>query len=74
MNSVSHRLVYQAACSSWNNYLVKCFAQEVIGPKVQEMDENEMIDPSIIKGLFEQGMHNPLPSFLLYLAHIYHSL
>jgi short/branched chain acyl-CoA dehydrogenase len=37
------------------------------------MDENEMMDPSIIKGLFEWGVCNPLPPFLLYLAHICHS-
>jgi len=35
---------------------VKRFAQEVVGPKVREMDENEMMDPSVIKGLFEQGL------------------
>ena len=32
------------------------FAQEVIAPKVREMDEAEMMDPDIIKGLFEQGV------------------
>ncbi|KZV86839.1 acyl-CoA oxidase [Exidia glandulosa HHB12029] len=31
------------------------FAAEVVGPKVREMDENEMMDKDIIKGLFEQG-------------------
>ncbi|KAI0084183.1 mitochondrial acyl-CoA dehydrogenase [Irpex rosettiformis] len=35
---------------------VQRFAQDVVGPKVREMDENEMMDPSIIKGLFEQGL------------------
>ncbi|OBZ71891.1 Short/branched chain specific acyl-CoA dehydrogenase, mitochondrial [Grifola frondosa] len=35
---------------------VRRFAQEVVGPKVREMDENEMMDPSVIKGLFEQGL------------------
>ncbi|KAI0272782.1 putative acyl-CoA dehydrogenase short-branched chain precursor [Gloeopeniophorella convolvens] len=35
---------------------VRRFAQDVVGPKVQEMDENEMMDPAIIKGLFEQGL------------------
>jgi hypothetical protein len=36
--------------------VVKRFAQDVIGPKVREMDENEMMDPFIIRGLFEQGV------------------
>ncbi|KAH9970451.1 acyl-CoA oxidase [Russula compacta] len=35
---------------------VKRFAQDVIGPRVREMDENEMMDPSVIQGLFEQGL------------------
>lgn len=35
---------------------VRRFAVDVVGPKVREMDENEMMDPSIIKGLFEQGL------------------
>jgi hypothetical protein len=35
---------------------VKRFAQDVVGPKVREMDENEMMDPSVINGLFEQGV------------------
>ncbi|KAI0786517.1 acyl-CoA oxidase [Abortiporus biennis] len=35
---------------------VQRFAQDVVAPKVREMDENEMMDPSIIKGLFEQGL------------------
>ena len=39
-------------------HVVKRFAQDVIGPKVREMDENEMMDPSVIKGLFEQGVRN----------------
>ncbi|GBE78918.1 Short/branched chain specific acyl-CoA dehydrogenase, mitochondrial [Sparassis crispa] len=32
------------------------FAQEVIAPKVRDMDEAELMDPSVIKGLFEQGL------------------
>ncbi|EMD41187.1 acyl-CoA dehydrogenase mitochondrial [Gelatoporia subvermispora B] len=32
------------------------FAQEVIAPKVREMDENEHMDPTIIQALFEQGL------------------
>ncbi|TFK43126.1 acyl-CoA oxidase [Crucibulum laeve] len=35
---------------------VQRFATEVVGPKVREMDENENMDPAIIKGLFEQGL------------------
>ncbi|KAF8901745.1 acyl-CoA dehydrogenase/oxidase [Gymnopilus junonius] len=35
---------------------VKRFATDVVAPKVREMDENEIMDPSIIKGLFEQGL------------------
>ncbi|BGO90709.1 hypothetical protein NBRC10512_000649 [Rhodotorula toruloides] len=36
--------------------VVKKFADEVVAPKVIEMDENEKMDPEIIKGLFEQGL------------------
>ncbi|KZT13166.1 acyl-CoA oxidase [Laetiporus sulphureus 93-53] len=32
------------------------FAQDVVAPKVREMDENEMMDPTVVKGLFEQGL------------------
>jgi len=32
------------------------FANDVVAPKVHEMDENEMMDPGVIKGLFEQGL------------------
>jgi short/branched chain acyl-CoA dehydrogenase len=35
---------------------VRRFAQEVVEPKVREMDENEKMDPEVIKGLFEQGL------------------
>lgn len=35
---------------------VKKFADEVVAPRVMEMDENEKMDPAIIKGLFEQGV------------------
>ncbi|KAJ7935398.1 acyl-CoA oxidase [Mycena leptocephala] len=35
---------------------VRRFATDVVGPKVREMDENEQMDPAIIKGLFEQGL------------------
>ena len=32
-----------------------------MGPKVREMDENEMMDPAIVKALFEQGVCPCLP-------------
>lgn len=32
------------------------FAQEVVKPKVAEMDEKEYMDKSILNGLFEQGV------------------
>lgn len=35
---------------------VKRFSQEVVEPKVRDMDENEKMDPEIIKGLFENGV------------------
>ncbi|GAA6046329.1 hypothetical protein JCM3770_004866 [Rhodotorula araucariae] len=36
--------------------VVKKFAHEVVAPRVEEMDENEKMDPAIIKGLFDQGL------------------
>ncbi|KAA1465902.1 mitochondrial acyl-CoA dehydrogenase [Dentipellis sp. KUC8613] len=35
---------------------VQRLAQDVVAPKVRDMDENEMMDPEIIKTLFEQGL------------------
>lgn len=35
---------------------VRKFAEEVVQPKVEAMDENEKMDPEVIKGLFEQGL------------------
>lgn len=35
------------------------FAEEVVGPKVEAMDEAEKMDPSVIKALFEQGVSVP---------------
>ena len=32
------------------------FAQDVVAPRVRDMDENEMMDPEVIKGLFETGV------------------
>ena len=36
--------------------VVRRFANDVVAPKVREMDENEMMDPAILRGLFEQGV------------------
>lgn len=36
--------------------LVSKFAQDHVAPKVQEMDENELMDKGIIKALFENGL------------------
>jgi hypothetical protein len=35
---------------------VRRYAEDVIGPKVREMDEKEVMDPAIIKGLFDNGV------------------
>jgi short/branched chain acyl-CoA dehydrogenase len=35
---------------------VSKFANDVIGPKVREMDENEAMDPAVVEQLFEQGL------------------
>ncbi|WVQ85012.1 hypothetical protein IAT38_007176 [Cryptococcus sp. DSM 104549] len=35
---------------------VRRFAEDVIAPKVSEMDENEKMDPAVIQGLFENGL------------------
>jgi len=35
---------------------VRRFANDVVAPKVREMDESETMDPEIIKGLFDQGV------------------
>ena len=46
----------------WNaklSCLVQRFAQDVVAPKVREMDENEMMDKEVLKGLFEQGVRLP---------------
>ena len=46
--------------------LVKRFAEDVVAPKVREMDENENMDPAIIQGLFEQGVSSYHPYVLLF--------
>ncbi|KAK8858767.1 hypothetical protein IAR55_002996 [Kwoniella newhampshirensis] len=35
---------------------VRRFAEDVIAPKVSEMDEKEQMDPEIVKGLFDNGL------------------
>jgi hypothetical protein len=50
--------------------VVKQFAETVVAPKVREMDENERMDPEIIKGLFEQGVSDPSPHSLS--GHLFH--
>ncbi|RPD64420.1 hypothetical protein L226DRAFT_569857 [Lentinus tigrinus ALCF2SS1-7] len=35
---------------------LRILAEDVVAPKVREMDENQMMDKSIMKGLFEQGL------------------
>ena len=35
---------------------VQKFAKEQLAPKVAEMDEKELLDPAILKGLFDQGL------------------
>jgi hypothetical protein len=48
---------YQTATNHLlTRYPVKRFAQDVVGPKVREMDEKEMMDPSVVQSLFEQGV------------------
>ena len=32
------------------------FSEEVVAPRVRDMDESEKMDPEIIKGLFENGV------------------
>lgn len=36
--------------------VVSRFAKDVVAPRVREMDEAEKMDPTIIKGLFENGL------------------
>lgn len=50
---------------SYNVLAVQRFANDVVAPKVREMDENEMMDPSIIQGLFSQGVSSATRLFCL---------
>ncbi|GAA5971818.1 hypothetical protein JCM11641_001525 [Rhodosporidiobolus odoratus] len=36
--------------------LVKKFSDDVVAPRVEAMDENEKMDPEVIKALFDQGL------------------
>mmetsp|Transcript_13568 Transcript_13568/g.15456 ORF Transcript_13568/g.15456 Transcript_13568/m.15456 type:complete len:412 (+) Transcript_13568:107-1342(+) len=36
--------------------IVSKFAQEVVAPKVKEMDDSKIMDPSIIKAMFDNGL------------------
>lgn len=38
------------------SFLVQRFAEDVVAPRVEQMDEAEKMDSAIIKGLFEQGL------------------
>lgn len=44
------------ACAESHTPQVRRFARDVVGPRVRDMDEQEIMDPSVIKGLFEQGV------------------
>lgn len=54
-------VVCVCACMPYSHppCIVTKFAQERVAPLVQEMDEKEELDQSIIKGLFEQGVSVP---------------
>ena len=41
------------------------FSNEVVRPRVREMDENELLDKTVLKGLFDQGVCAIDMSFLL---------
>ena len=34
---------------------VRCFAVDVVSPRVRDTDEKEAMAPEIVKGLFDQG-------------------
>lgn len=36
--------------------MVGKFAADTVGPRVQAMDEEEKLDPTVLKGLFEHGV------------------
>ena len=36
---------------------VSKFSREVVGPRVRDMDENELVDKDILQALFDQGVH-----------------
>jgi short/branched chain acyl-CoA dehydrogenase len=38
--------------------VVRRFANDVVGPKVRQMDESEVMDPEVIQGLFDNGVNS----------------
>lgn len=50
-------------------FKVARFAREVVQPKVQEMDEAELMDSNIIKLMFENGVSHSLSLFILFCIH-----
>ncbi|KAG6374982.1 acyl-CoA oxidase [Boletus reticuloceps] len=49
---------------------VKRFANEVVGPKVREMDERESMDPGIIKGFLNKGNRGTCQSRSLCVSYV----
>jgi short/branched chain acyl-CoA dehydrogenase len=49
---ITHKSEIEAAMAD----SVAKFANDIIAPKVREMDENEAMDPSVVEQLFEQGL------------------
>lgn len=47
------RTLYDISAFIWT---VRRFAQDVIAPKVQEMDRTATMDPEVIRGMFDQGV------------------
>jgi hypothetical protein len=39
-----------------SSHAVRKYAEEVIAPKVYEMDESEVMDKDVIQGLFDNGV------------------
>lgn len=62
----SWKVCWLQSYSNKSLHKVQRFAQDVVAPRVRDMDENEMMDPEVIKGLFETGVrsHARLSSYL----------
>lgn len=52
---VKHHIFLHPALLTMQHSVVR-FAEEVVAPKVRDMDENEMMDPEVIRGLFDTGV------------------